>query len=156
MNFDPLRVKFLSANAKLPKLGSSESAGYDLYSSEASIIPARGKVVVPTGIAISMPVLKPFTTVGLIHSRSGLSAKHGVEKGAGVIDQDYRGEIKVVLYNHSDKEIHLEKHSRIAQLLISFVLTPVIMSVDTLEETDRGVGGFGSTGVTDKKENLKD
>jgi dUTP pyrophosphatase len=142
-----LQVRKLSPNAKLPTRGSKESAGYDLYSSSYVKIPARSHAVVPTEIAIKMPKIPGFTTVGLIKSRSGFSAKKGTEHGAGVIDSDYTGSIGVVLHNHSNEYLVLEKHTRIAQLLILPVITPEVIEVKEIEDTDRGDGGFGSTGT---------
>jgi dUTP pyrophosphatase len=143
---ETLRVVKLDPTAKLPTRGSDESAGYDLYSlTYASILP-RSHAVVSTGIAISMPNIPGFKTVGLIKSRSGFSAKKGMEHGAGVIDADYTGPIGVVLHNHSNEEIKLEKHTRIAQLLIMPVVTPDVEEVKAIEKTERGCGGFGSTG----------
>lgn len=141
-----LNIKKLNPNAKLPTRGTLESAGYDLYSLNAEVIPPRQHIVVQTGIAIKMPKIPGFQTVGLIKSRSGFSAKKGVEHGAGVIDSDYTGPVGVVLHNHSDKEISFQKHTRIAQILILPVITPDVVEVDEIKETDRGSGGFGSTG----------
>ena len=143
---ETLRVMKLDPEAKLPTRGSDESAGYDLYSLTYAIIPPRSRAVVSTGIAISMPNIPGFKTVGLIKSRSGFSAKKGMEHGAGVIDSDYTGPIGVVLHNHSNEEIMLEKHTRIAQLLIMPVVTPAVEEVKEIKNTDRGSGGFGSTG----------
>ena len=137
----------LSQNAKLPTRGSCASAGYDLYSSSCVDILPRSRAIVPTDIAISMPKIPVFETVGLIKSRSGLSSKKGIEHGAGVIDSDYTGPIGVVLHNHSDKKMVVEKHTRIAQLLIVPVLTPPVEEVKKIETTKRGSGGFGSTGM---------
>jgi len=140
------QIKKLNSEAKLPTRGSLESAGYDLYSLNSEFIPPRQHIVVTTGIAIKMPKIPGFKTVGLIKSRSGFSAKKGVDHGAGVIDSDYTGPIKVVLHNHSDTEVVLDKHTRVAQFLIMPVVTPEVVEVKEIEDTERGDGGFGSTG----------
>lgn len=147
MQSENLKVQLLNKNAKLPTRGSKYSAGYDLYSSEEVNIPPRNRILVPTGISISMPKINGFETVGFIKSRSGLSLKKGIEHGAGVIDYDYTGPIGVVLHNHTDNHIYLEKNSRIAQLVILPVITPDILEVKYIEETKRGDSGFGSTGT---------
>lgn len=142
-----LQIKKLSQDAKVPTRGTKESAGYDLYSAKSVIIPPRSHVVVPTDISIKMPKIMGFGIVGLIKSRSGFSAKKGMEHGAGVIDSDYTGSIGVVLHNHSDEEIAIDKHTRIAQLLIVPIITPEVEEIKEIEETVRGSGGFGSTGT---------
>lgn len=144
-----LYIKKLHPNAKIPTRGNPTDAGLDLYSVENGVVPPRGKVIVPTGIAIKMEIPVKYTGFALcmqIMSRSGLSAKHSIEKGAGLIDQDYRGEIKIILFNHSDQEYEYKIGDRIAQAMITPVLIPEIIEVDELDETNRGVGGFGSTG----------
>ncbi|NIQ01271.1 MAG: dUTP diphosphatase, partial [Nitrospinaceae bacterium] len=104
--------------------------------------PARGKKLVPTGIRIHLP---PGHT-GLIWPRSGLAAKHGLDCGAGVIDSQYRGEIQVLLFNHSDTDYEIRPGDRIAQLLVHKVERMDFVQVDCLEDTQRGGNGFGSTG----------
>lgn len=145
-----LSIKKLHPDAKIPTRQHSTDAGLDLYSVESGTILPRGQKIISTGIAIKMELCNPISN-GLvlcmhIISRSGLSAKHSIEKGAGLIDQDYRGEIKIILYNHSDLEYKYKVGDRIAQAVIMPVLIPKIIEVDELEDTCRGFGGFGSTG----------
>lgn len=99
-----LLVKLLTPNAKVPTRGSPLSAGYDLYAAEDATLPARGKGIVSAGISIAIPA----ETYGRIAPRSGLAAKHGIDVGAGVVDCDYRGEVKVVLFNHNDADFKSE------------------------------------------------
>jgi len=137
----------LDKDAKGPVRVTDGSAGYDLFSLEGGFIDKYSQSVVRTGISIKL--LK--NTCGKIYSRSGLSVREKIEVGAGLIDSDYRGEIKVVLYNYSDKPFYFNKHSRIAQMVIHPILTPNIYEVDRLSLTDngnsRGENGFGSSGL---------
>ncbi|KAF5093324.1 hypothetical protein D0Z00_004119 [Geotrichum galactomycetum] len=96
-----LQVKLLSATARAPTRGSAAAAGYDLYASQATVLPARGRALVPTDISIALP--GPHT-YGRVAPRSGLAFKHGIDTGAGVIDADYRGPVGVILFNHSDTD----------------------------------------------------
>lgn len=142
----PIRVKKLRPAAKLPTYGSAEAAGADLYAcldETVSILPGE-TAWIPTGIALEVP--KGYA--GLIYARSSMGAKRGLAPAnkVGVIDSDYRGEIRVVLLNHSKMSQSIENGERIAQFLITPVLTPVYEEVDTLSDTERGIGGFGSTG----------
>lgn len=143
---NPVPVKKLSPEAKLPTYGSAEAAGADLYAClEAPVIIAPGSSEkIPTGIALEVPK----GCAGLIYARSGLACKRGLAPAnkVGVIDSDYRGEILVVLYNHGTEPQRVEPGERIAQLLITPVLTPVYEEVKELSSSDRGAGGFGSTG----------
>ena len=86
------------------------------------------------------------TVDGRIAPRSGLAVKHSIDTGAGVIDSDYRGQVKVLLFNHSEVDFEIKEGDRIAQLVLERIYTPEILVVDELEETIRGAGGFGSTG----------
>ncbi|KAI1468624.1 deoxyuridine 5'-triphosphate nucleotidohydrolase [Daldinia caldariorum] len=138
----PLLIKKLSPNAKLPTRGSAFSAGYDLYASQATTIPARGKALVETDLAIAVPA----GTYGRIAPRSGLAAKHFLDTGAGVIDADYRGPVKVLLFNHADADFAVAAGDRVAQLVVERIYTPDVVEVQELEESVRGAGGFGSTG----------
>ena len=112
------------------------------WTSEFSIVSARGKALVPTGLCIELPEAH----VGLIWPRSGLAVKHSIDCGAGVVDAKYRGEIKVLLFNHSDKNFTIEPGDRIAQLLVQKVENINFLPVESLDETERNEGGFGSTG----------
>ncbi|RYP76137.1 hypothetical protein DL771_001961 [Monosporascus sp. 5C6A] len=139
----PLLVKKLSEKARLPTRGSAFAAGYDLYAGKATTVPARGKVLVDTDISIAVPA----GTYGRIAPRSGLAAKHFIDTGAGVIDADYRGPVKVLLFNHSDADFAVAEGDRVAQLVVERIYTPEVVEVAELEESVRGAGGFGSTGT---------
>jgi dUTP pyrophosphatase len=150
----PQKLKFILTHedASSPKRGTQLSAGYDLKSSVECTIPARSHKAIKTGVM----VILPSNTYGRIASRSGLSFKNGIEVGAGVIDEDYRNELMVILHNHSDKDFKIEKQDRIAQLIVEPVVYPttVIENVNGEIETItssirqiRGLGGFGSTGI---------
>ena len=126
-----------------PSYSHPGDAGADLKASESSKVPARSKCLVPTGLRIALPE----GHVGLVWPRSGLAVKHSIDCGAGVIDAQYRGEIKVLLFNHSDKDFSIEPGDRIAQLLIQKVESIQFLRVDNLDDTERNEGGFGSTGA---------
>lgn len=141
-----VRVKRLHPNAKLPTYGSAEAAGADLYAClEEAVTIQPGEIFwVPTGIALEVPK----GCAGLVYARSSMGAKRGLAPAnkVGVIDSDYRGEIRVVLLNHSKQPQVLESGERVAQFIITPVLQPVYEEVEDLTDTDRGAGGFGSTG----------
>ena len=141
-----IRVKKLSPNAILPAYGSAEAAGADLYAClDAPVQIQPGETFwVPTGIALEVPK----GCAGLIYARSSMGAKRGLAPAnkVGVIDSDYRGEIRVVLLNHSKQIQTIEPGERVAQLIITPVLTPAYEECEDLTDTDRGAGGFGSTG----------
>ena len=143
---EPIKVKKLRENAILPTYGSAEAAGADLYAClEADVTIAPGKTVfIPTGLAMELP----RGSAGLIYARSGLACKRGLAPAnkVGVIDSDYRGEFIVALHNHGDAEQTVSNGERIAQLIITPVLTPAYEETGRLSDTDRGMGGFGSTG----------
>ncbi|EKM59445.1 uncharacterized protein PHACADRAFT_137229 [Phanerochaete carnosa HHB-10118-sp] len=137
-----LLIKRHSSKAKLPTRGTAFAAGYDLYSAEKKTVPAHGKALVDTQLSIAVP----NGTYGRIAPRSGLATKFMIDTGAGVIDQDYRGVVHILLYNLSDKDFEVEEGDRVAQLIIERIYTPKIKEVAELDETVRGVGAFGSTG----------
>ena len=141
-----ISVKKLHPMAKLPVYGSVEAAGADLHAClEAPVTVMPGETAwIPTGIALEVPK----GCAGLVYARSGMAAKRGLAPAnkVGVIDSDYRGEIKIVLLNHSKEPQVIEPGERIAQFVITPVLTPEYVLVDELSDTERGVGGFGSTG----------
>lgn len=141
-----IRVKKLSPNAILPTYGSAGAAAADLYAclEEAVTIGPGETVFISTGLSVEIPV----GCAGLIYARSSMGAKRGLAPAnkVGVIDSDYRGEIKVVLLNHSGATQTVAPGERIAQMIITPVLTPDYEEVDELTDTDRGAGGFGSTG----------
>ncbi|EKX31848.1 hypothetical protein GUITHDRAFT_82757 [Guillardia theta CCMP2712] len=136
-----LKVK-LQDGATIPKRATEGSACYDLYSNEEGTIPAHSRRMFDTGVYVEFP--NQFMLQ--ILSRSGLSLKHGLQVGAGIVDSDYRGSIKVLLYNHSDSAYHIEKHDKIAQMALIHIETPDIEVVNEINDTDRGENGFGSTG----------
>ncbi|KAK3300998.1 dUTP pyrophosphatase [Chaetomium fimeti] len=138
-----LLIKKLSDKARLPTRGSAFAAGYDLFAARPTTIPARGKALVDTDISMSLPA----GTYGRIAPRSGLAAKHFIDTGAGVIDADYRGPVKVLLFNHNEADYAVEEGDRVAQLIIERIYTPEVVEVQELEESVRGAGGFGSTGT---------
>ncbi len=117
-------------------------AGLDIASNETITINPHSRATIKTGLYLEIP----FGFVGLLWSRSGLSAKHGIEVGAGCIDSEYRGEVKVVLYNHSDTLYTVKEGDRIAQLLTMPVNLSEYEKVDKLTETSRSSTGFGDSG----------
>ena len=138
-----LGVKKLCYDAIVPTRGSDHSVGYDLYSSEDAMVPSQaGRAIVRTGITVVLPP----GVYGRVAPRSGLAAKHCINVGAGVIDPDYTGEIKVILFNHGLKDFEIKKGDRIAQLILERCETPPIEEISIVEDTERGSGGFGSTG----------
>lgn len=143
---DTIRVKRLKDAAKLPTYGSDEAAGADLYAclDEDVIIAPGDSAFIPTGISMEIPK----SCAGLIYARSGLACKRGLAPAnkVGVIDSDYRGEFIVVLHNHGHEAQRISHGERIAQLVITPVLTPQYTEVEDLSETARAGGGFGSTG----------
>lgn len=143
---DPIRVKKLRANAILPTYGSAEAAGADLYAClEENVTIAPGQtLLIPTGLSMELP----RGYAGLIFARSSMGVKRDLAPAnkVGVIDSDYRGEFMVALHNHGSKDQIVCGGERIAQLLIVPVLTPGFTEVAELSDTDRGCGGFGSTG----------
>ena len=141
-----VRVKKLHPNAQLPTYGSACAAGADLYAclEEAVTIQPGETFWVPTGIALEVPV----GCAGLVYARSSLGAKRGLAPAnkVGVVDSDYRGEIKVVLLNHSKEPQIIQPGERVAQFVITPVVTPTYVESAELDDTSRGAGGFGSTG----------
>ncbi len=141
-----VRVKKLHPNAQLPTYGSACAAGADLYAClEESVTIAPGETYwVPTGIALEVPA----GCAGLVYARSSLGAKRGLAPAnkVGVVDSDYRGEVRVVLFNHSKEPQTIQPGERVAQFVITPVLMPTYVEAEGLEATDRGIGGFGSTG----------
>ena len=141
-----IRVKKLQENAILPTYGSAEAAGADLYAClEQAVTVAPGETVwIPTGLAMEIPK----GCAGLVYARSGLACKKGLAPAnkVGVIDSDYRGPVTVVLHNHGNQPQTIAHGERIAQMVITPVLTPSYELSDDLTDTGRGQGGFGSTG----------
>ncbi|VDM02269.1 unnamed protein product [Schistocephalus solidus] len=153
-----MRFSKLSANATTPTRGSELAAGYDLYSAHDCSIPSKGRALVKTDIQASLPfIMHPYALLtlialpdgcyGRVAPRSGLALKHGIDVGAGVVDQDYRGNIGVVLFNFGDEEFQVRKGDRIAQLVCEKIFLPKLVEQDQLDETARGANGYGSTGL---------
>ena len=138
-----LLIKKLVAHAVAPMRATSDSAGYDLTSAIDAVIPPNGRLAVSTGIAIGLPE----GTYGRIAPRRGLAFKYGIDVFAGVIDADYRGEVKAILYNSGDQPFVIKTGDRIAQLVLEVIKTPDVAIVLDIDDTARGTGGFGSTGV---------
>lgn len=142
-----IKIKKLKEKARIPKRATTGSAGMDLYACiDEPITLAPGQLaIVPTGIAIALP---DNSCAAFLYARSGLGVKHGIclSNGVGVIDSDYRGEICAGLCNVSDKPYTIEPDERVCQMVIAPVLTPDVVEVSELDDTDRGEGGFGSTG----------
>lgn len=141
-----IRVKKLRENAILPTYGSADAAGADLYAcldNEVTIEPGK-TAFIPTGLAMEIP--KGYA--GFIYARSGAACKRGLAPAnkVGVIDSDYRGEFLVALHNHGQSAQTVAPAERIAQLVVAPVLMPTFQECDSLDNTDRGEGGFGSTG----------
>ena len=121
-----LQVKLLSDKAKLPIRGSAGAAGYDLFSAVNVIVPARSRVLVGTDISVNIP----DNCYGRVAPRSGLALKFGLDVGAGVIDSDYRGNVGVILFNHTDVDFNVELGMRIAQLIIEHISNPELVEVE--------------------------
>tara|TARA_R110002110_G_scaffold224354_1_gene438114 strand:+ start:6072 stop:6497 length:426 start_codon:yes stop_codon:yes gene_type:complete len=138
----PVKFKMLSATTLIPERASPGAAGYDIYADQSGFIIGGGRLTVSTGWAMEMPI----GYYAEIRPRSGLAVKHGIDTLAGVIDSDYRGEVKVVLVNHSDSTFIIKAGDRIAQLVFRKHETPNIMIVSELGDSVRGADGFGSTG----------
>ncbi len=137
-----LRFKKLDPRAVLPTRGSVLAAGLDIYVIEEMTIRPGERALGRTGLAVALPE----GYYGRIAPRSGLASKHGVDTLAGVIDADYRGEIGCLLYNAGNETIQLPAQSKICQLIIEKIITPDAVWADDISDTERGSGGFGSTG----------
>lgn len=142
----PIPIKRLDPDLPLPERAHRGDAGVDLHSAEDLVIAPGERALVKTGVALALPL----GTVGLIHPRSGLAAKHGltIVNAPGTVDADYRGELMVCLLNtDKDTPFGITRGMRIAQLVVQRVELPDFVEVDELDETVRGAGGYGSTGV---------
>lgn len=135
-----MKIK-LDEGAYMPERAHTTDAGADLRTPHDVTVMPKDSVVIDTGVHIELPL----NTVGMLKSKSGLNVKHGITS-EGVIDVGYTGSIRCKLYNHSDKPCELKAGDKITQLVIMPILTPNFELVDELEETERGNGGFGSTG----------
>jgi dUTP pyrophosphatase len=133
---------FVSGSGALPEYGSAAAAGADLRAREAADLSPGARAAIPTGVHVQIPP----GHVGLVWPRSGLAMRHGIDTLAGVIDSDYRGEVRVILVNHGTEPVRIEAGDRIAQLLIQAVLRATFVRAESLDDSARGPGGFGSTG----------
>ena len=138
-----IKVKKISTSAITPTKANEFDAGWDLYASEDAIIDPSKAELISTDISFAIP----DGYVGLIWDRSGMAAKRGLHRFAGVIDSGYRGEVKVCLWNSSDKYCVINAGERIAQILFQEVPSFTMVEVNSLDDTDRGTGGFGSSGL---------
>ena len=142
-----VKIVKLQPNARIPTYGSAEAAGADLYAciDEAVTIQPSQTVLIPTGL--SMEIEQGFA--GFIYARSGLATKRGLAPAnkVGVIDSDYRGQVMVSLHNHTDRPQTVEPGERVAQMVFAPVYQAQFCEVDALQDTERGTGGFGSTGM---------
>ena len=138
-----LQIVKLSSNAITPTKGSTGAAGFDLYSAYNYMLSAYGKILVKSDLQIKVPQ----GTYGCIAPRSGLSWKNHISIGAGVIDHDYRGNVGIIMFNHSDIPFEIKAGDRVAQLICEKISNPELQVLDSLDSTARGDGGFGSTGM---------
>jgi dUTP pyrophosphatase len=138
-----IKIKKLDPEVKIPCYANNHDAGMDFYAHETGIIKPNERKLISTGISMAIPP----GFVGLIWDKSGIASKHGLKTMAGVIDSGYRGEIKILLHNLSNQDYLINKGEKIAQMLIQPIVQKKIELVEELNETDRGEGGFGSTGL---------
>jgi dUTP pyrophosphatase len=138
-----LRFAKLSDRAFAPTRGSTKAAGFDLRSAYDYIVPARGKALVMTDIQVQLPE----GCYGRVAPRSGLTIKNFIDVGAGVVDEDYRGNVGVVLFNHSDVDFQVQPGDRIAQLICERIYYPNLQEYEQLDDTQRNTKGFGSSGI---------
>ena len=131
----------LDKDAVMPTRAHEADAGLDLYSRETQIVPAKDSAIFDTGVHIELPP----DTVGFLKSKSGLNVKHGLQS-EGVVDEGYTGSIVVKLYNHSGYDYKVNRGDKISQLVVLPVIKPKLELVDSLDETERGSNGFGSSG----------
>lgn len=140
-------VKHTHEDAVTPSRGSKQAAGYDLSSVHDTVIRPGESKIIDTGIAIEFEDDLIGAHYARVAPRSGLAAHHAIDVLAGVVDADYRDSIKVVLVNHGKVDFKVKKGDRIAQLIFEAIYTPKMVEVDDLSDTNRGINGFGSTGV---------
>lgn len=141
-----VKIKKLNDRAIIPAKGSQQAAGYDLYACAEKDVVIAPHSTIKIGTGISMAI--PEDYFGAVFARSGLSAKQGLRPAncVGVIDSDYRGEVIIALHNDSETEKRINKNERIAQLVVMPYLSVEFQEMDELDDTERGSGGFGSTG----------
>ena len=135
-------IVYVSGAGAVPEYASTGAAGADLRASVSLEIPPGGRAAVSTGLELAIPP----GLVGLVWPRSGLAVRHGIDTLAGVIDSDYRGEVRVVLVNHGEEPFRIAAGDRIAQLLVQPVVRAAFSPAERLADTERGADGFGSTG----------
>ena len=140
----------LTSNGHHPLRGSALAAGFDLKSAYNYVVPAGGSVLVKTDIQIKLPA----GTYGRIASRSGLAWKNKIEVGAGVIDANYRGNVGILLFNHGERDFKITAGDRVAQLICEKIAFPIVVEVESLDGSESGIDGFGSTGVKGKTPRL--
>jgi len=138
-----IRIKKVSSTAKIPQYAHPTDAGMDLFSNENLVLQPSELIICSTGISLAIPQ----GYVGLIWDKSGLAGKNEIKTMGGVVDSSYRGEIGVILKNLSTREYKIKIGDKIAQMLIQKVSSPELIEVDNLDKTERGEGGFGSTGI---------
>ena len=138
-----LQIKLLNTDAKMPWYGSAYSAGFDICSCEDKMIPPHNSVLVKTGLSVKWSNEEYYLRIA---PRSGLAYKNGIFVNAGVIDFDYRGEIGIIIYNSSFEPFLINQGDRIAQGIMERITRPILTQVSELDQTERGSGGFGSTG----------
>jgi dUTP pyrophosphatase len=136
-----IKFKRLDKDAQLPTRATEGAAGFDIYCNGYYVIAPDVRCLLDTGVAMAIP----DGWCGVIMPRSGLAARYGIDRLAGLIDSDYRGEVKVSLINHGESAVEFKKGDRIAQIVFLPVMTESC-EVDSFDDTDRGSGGFGSTG----------
>lgn len=141
-NMSFVQIVCLSENGTIPVRSSHGAAGYDVYSSCSGTIPPKQRLLIPLDISIELPP----GHYGHIVARSGLAVRNGIQVMAGIIDEDYRGNVGVLLYNSSDTEYSFSKGERIAQMIIKRYEIVEFITKETVTETQRGTNGFGSTG----------
>ena len=139
-----VKVKILNPDAIIPKYQTEEAAGFDLHSVEEKTVKAGEREVIKTGLAVALP--KGYELQ--VRPRSGLALKNGITvlNTPGTVDSDYRGELMVILFNTSKEDFAVKKGERIAQAIIKEILQADFAVVEELDSTERGIGGFGSTG----------
>ncbi len=138
-----VKIQLITEDAIMPQYAHDTDAGMDIFAAESLIIKPNHRALVSTGICMAIPE----GYVGLVWDKSGLAVKNGVKTMAGVIDSGYRGEIKICLINLSSKDHPIQKGTKIAQMLIQKVEHPELVEVYKMDNTERGEGGFGSTGL---------
>lgn len=141
-------IERLSEDASLPHQGSEEAAGYDVFVSKETLINPKETVLVPLGFAMAIP--KGYHAKLVLRSSTGLKTNLRLGNQVGIIDSDYRGEVKLIMTNIGNHPVRLFKDERVAQMLIEKNIEATFKVVDKLPETKRGKGGFGSTGKTKK------